>query len=179
MRITVYGKGNVGGGLGDLWEQAGHQVDRLGHEGGDVSNAEVVLLAVPGGAVSEAIGKLRGAAGKMFIDATNRFGVEPPEGFTSNVKSVTNGPTAKAFSLNFAALYPFLVKARSKPSNIWSGDPETREVVELLTADAGYDPVFAGDLTKAAAQEAAMALWASIAKQNGPLVYRLSKPQDL
>jgi hypothetical protein len=115
----------------------------------------------------------------MFIDATNRFGVEPPEGFTSNVKSVTNGPTAKAFSLNFAALYPFLVKARSKPSNIWSGDPETREVVELLTADAGYDPVFAGDLTKAAAQEAAMALWASIAKQNGPLVYRLSKPQDL
>lgn len=182
MRITVYGKGNVGGGLGDLWERAGHQVDRLGHDGGDVSDADVVLVAVPGGAVSEAMGKLRGAAGKTFIDATNRFGVNPPAGFASNaeyVKSVTSGPTAKAFNVNFAALYPFLDKARVKPSNIWSGDPEAREVVELLTADAGYDPVFAGDLSTAGAQEAMMATMISIVNQRGPFVYRLGKPEDL
>ncbi len=37
MRITVFGKGNVGGGLADLWERAGHQVTRLGRGGGDVS----------------------------------------------------------------------------------------------------------------------------------------------
>ena len=36
MRITVFGKGNVGGGLADLWERAGHQVTRLGRAGGDV-----------------------------------------------------------------------------------------------------------------------------------------------
>jgi predicted dinucleotide-binding enzyme len=57
MRITVVGKGNVGGGLADLWEQAGHTVTRLGRDGGDVSDAEVVLLAVPGGAIAEAIGE--------------------------------------------------------------------------------------------------------------------------
>ena len=44
MRITVVGKGNVGGGLADLWERAGHTVTRLGRNGGDVSDAEVVLL---------------------------------------------------------------------------------------------------------------------------------------
>ena len=95
MKITVYGRGNVGGGLADLWERAGHQVTRLGREGGDVSEAEVVLLAIPGGAVGEGLRKLRGLEGKMIIDATNRFGVEPPPGFASNaefVKAQSNGP---------------------------------------------------------------------------------------
>jgi hypothetical protein len=26
----------IGGGLGDLWEQAGHEVTRIGRDGGDV-----------------------------------------------------------------------------------------------------------------------------------------------
>ena len=55
MRITVIGRGNVGGGLARLWEAAGHDVTRLGREGGDVSDADVVLLAVPGDAVAEAL----------------------------------------------------------------------------------------------------------------------------
>ena len=97
MRITVVGKGNVGGGLADLWEPAGHQVTRLGREGGDVSHAEVVVLAVPGGSIAEALTKLTGLEGKTVIDANNRIGVDPPQGFASNaefVKSVTGGPTA-------------------------------------------------------------------------------------
>jgi predicted dinucleotide-binding enzyme len=40
MKIATIGRGNVGGGLADLWEQAGHEVTRLGKEGGDVSEAE-------------------------------------------------------------------------------------------------------------------------------------------
>ena len=51
MRITVVGRGNLGGGLADLWERAGHQVTRLGRDGGDVSDADAVLVAVPGGAI--------------------------------------------------------------------------------------------------------------------------------
>lgn len=54
MKITVMGRGNVGGGLADRWERAGHEVTRLGRGGGDVSEAEAVLLAVPGGAVADA-----------------------------------------------------------------------------------------------------------------------------
>jgi predicted dinucleotide-binding enzyme len=27
MKIAVIGRGNVGGGLGDLWEKAGHEGD--------------------------------------------------------------------------------------------------------------------------------------------------------
>ena len=64
MRITVFGKGNVGGGLADLWERAGHQVTRLGRDGGDVSDADVVLVAVPGGSIAEALDGLTGAGGQ-------------------------------------------------------------------------------------------------------------------
>jgi 8-hydroxy-5-deazaflavin:NADPH oxidoreductase len=75
MKITVFGKGNVGGGLADLWEAAGHKVARLGRNGGEAGDADAVLIAVPGKAIAEAIGKLSGIQGKTVIDATNRFGV--------------------------------------------------------------------------------------------------------
>ncbi|MCL5735629.1 MAG: dinucleotide-binding protein [Actinobacteria bacterium] len=182
MRIAVAGRGHVGGGLGDLWARAGHEISRLGREGGDVSAAEVVLLAVPGGSVADAVSKLSGLPGKMVIDATNRFGVEAPGDFTSNaeyVKSVTGGPTAKSFNLNFALLYGRLGAGRSKPSNIWCGDEDARRVVEQLIRDAGYEPVYAGGLENAAALEHAMEILGAVRAQSGPFVYRISQPEDL
>ena len=55
MKVAVLGRGNVGGGLADLWESAGHEVRRIGREGGDLSDAEAVLVALPGGAIAEAL----------------------------------------------------------------------------------------------------------------------------
>ena len=70
MKIAVLGKGNIGGGLADLWEKAGHDiVARIGKEGGDVSDADVVLVAVPGGAVADALDEVQGIGGKTVIDA--------------------------------------------------------------------------------------------------------------
>ena len=108
MKIAAVGKGNVGGGLADLWEKAGHEVTRIGQDGGDVSDADAVLVAVPGGAIADALEKVQGIEGKTVVDATNLVGAAPPDGFASNaefVKSKTNGPTAKSFNLNFARLY--------------------------------------------------------------------------
>jgi 8-hydroxy-5-deazaflavin:NADPH oxidoreductase len=157
MKISVVGRGNVGGGLADLWEKAGHEVRRIGREGGDVSEAEAVLVAVPGGAIAQSLDNVQGIDGKTVIDATNLVGVEPPTGFSSNaeyVKSRTNGPTAKAFNTNFAALYDRIGEARSTPSNMWCGDEEARQVVEQLNRDAGFEPVYAGSLENAALHEA-------------------------
>src|ERR671938_2185935 len=135
MKIAVVGKGNVGGGLADRWERAGHEVTRIGKDGGDVSDADAVLVAVPGGAVADALEKVQGLEGKTVIDATNLIGAEPPSGFASNaefLKSRTNGPTAKSFNINFARLYDRIEDARARPSNVWSGDEEARDVVEQL-----------------------------------------------
>jgi predicted dinucleotide-binding enzyme len=183
MRIAVVGRGSVGGGLADLWEHAGHHVSRIGREGGDVSDAEVVLLAVPGGAVADAFEKLVGIQGKTVIDATNLYGVRPPAGFASNaefVKSKTSGPTAKSFNVNFASLYGRLAEARARPSNLWSGDDEAREVVEQLNRDAGYDPVRIGGLEKAAAQEGLLDVIFSISQAGlGEYVYRMAPLEQL
>src|SRR5215210_3750388 len=147
MKIAVIGRGNVGGGLADLWEGAGHEVSRIGKEGGDVSDVDAVLVAVPGGTIAEALDTVQGLESKTVIDATNLVGVEPPEGFSSNaeyVKSRTSGPTVKSFNANFAALYDRIGEAGSRPSSLWSGDEEARPVVEQLTRDAGYEPIYAG-----------------------------------
>jgi 8-hydroxy-5-deazaflavin:NADPH oxidoreductase len=182
MKITTYGRGNVGGGLADLWEGAGHEVTRLGREGGDVADADVVLLAIPGGAVTEALDKLRGFEGKTFIDVTNRFGVEPPPGFSSNaefVKAKTGGPTAKAFNLNYARLYGQIAQTRARPSNFWCGDDGAAEAVERLSSDAGYDPVRIGGIDMASFQEA-MIKWLSAVKESiGLFFYRAARPEQL
>src|SRR5215203_3954836 len=64
MKIAVIGRGNVGGGLADLWERAGHEVSRIGKEGGDVSDVDAVLVAVPGGTIAEALDTVQGLEGK-------------------------------------------------------------------------------------------------------------------
>src|SRR6266516_1999667 len=183
MKIVTIGRGNIGGGLADLWERAGHQVTRLGREGGEISDAEAVLLAVPGDAIADALETLRGIEGRTVSDATNLYGVHPPDGFASNaefVKSKTHGPTAKSFNINFASLYGRLGEARATPSNLWCGDEEARAVVEQLTRDAGYEPVYTGPLGNAAAQKGFIGPVFSIAPCGMAMfVYRMPPPDHL
>jgi 8-hydroxy-5-deazaflavin:NADPH oxidoreductase len=181
MKIAVVGRGNVGGGLADRWERAGHEVTRIGRDGGDVSDAEAVLVAVPGGAVGEALEKVQGIQGKTVIDATNLAGAEPPSGFASNaefIKSQTNGPTAKSFNVNFARLYDQIDSAKSRPGNLFVADDEARAATEQLIRDAGYEPVFGGELANAHAQEELIKLVFAIA-QSGPVFYRFAPPDEL
>jgi hypothetical protein len=182
MKIATIGRGKIGGGLADLWERAGHEVTRLGHNGGDVGEAEVVLVAVPGEAIEEALGQVTGLAGKTAIDATNLYGgATPPTGHASNaeyVKSVTGGPTAKAWNVNFGALYDQVADASTPPGDLWCGDEEARDAVETLHRDAGFEPVCAGSLANAAAQEAMLTLAFGIAQEGGmgPFFYRFAPP---
>jgi predicted dinucleotide-binding enzyme len=94
------------------------------------------------------------------------------------VKSKTNGPTAKSFNTNYAALYDQPGQAKSKPSNLWSGDEEAREVVEQLSRDAGYEPLYAGTLENARAQEDFLQLSGAISQNIGRFFYRFAPPAD-
>ena len=142
MNITTIGRGNVGGGLAKLWEQAGHAVTILGREGGDAADADAVLVAVPSGSLSEALGKVSEREGKLVIDANNAFAGrnEQYESFAHEVKAHTNGPVAKALNANFARLYDAIGEQRVQPSCLYAADDEAREVTEKLIRDAGYDP---------------------------------------
>jgi len=149
MRIVTIGKGNVGGGLAELWREAGHDVTELGREGGVASGADAVLHVVR----------------------------DPrPEGFDSlaaYVQSLTGGPVAKAFNANFARLYDRLADASETPGMVFASDDGAREVTETLIRDAGYDPVYAGDLSSARAIEDFIGVIFAVAGQRGPFFYRI------
>jgi hypothetical protein len=79
MKIVTPGRGNVGGGLAALWRKAGHEVTEPGRDGGDASEADVVVVAVPGPTISDALGKVTAPAGKIAIE-------KPAKGAAENVR---------------------------------------------------------------------------------------------
>jgi 8-hydroxy-5-deazaflavin:NADPH oxidoreductase len=182
MKITVVGRGNVGGGLAARWRKAGHEVTELGRDGGDASDAEVVLVAVPGTEIADALGKVSGLEGKVTIDATNAIGGRN-EAFPSlahEVKSIVSGPVAKSFNTNFAALYDQIDEQRARPSNLYAADEEARELTEQLIRDAGYDPVYAGDLEQARALEDHLGFMFAVNQAGlGRFFYRYGPPGEL
>jgi predicted dinucleotide-binding enzyme len=178
LLITTIGKGNIGGGLARLWERAGHSVTTLGHDGGDASGANVVLVAVPGGTISEALGRVTGLEGKIAIDATNAFAGRNEEfpSLAHEVKAATNGPVAKAFNANYAVLYDQIGGQRVTPSCIYAADHEAVGVTEQLIRDAGYDPLRAGSLENARALEDFVPL---LLAKIGRVFYRFAPPGEL
>ncbi|MGH9055989.1 MAG: dinucleotide-binding protein [Acidimicrobiales bacterium] len=180
MKIVTIGRGTIGGGLARLWRDAGLEVETLGRDGGDASDADVVLVAVPSEEISAALSKVTGLGGKVAIDATN---VLPPRhgGLPSNaeeVKSFTHGPVAKSFNMNFGSLYGVVREQRVRPSNWYIADDDAREVTERLIRDAGYDPVHVGDLSRARDFEDLVWLLMSIEPVGG-VFYRFAVPGEL
>ena len=93
MKIAVIGTGHIGGTLGAKWHAAGYDVTYGSRQGsgdgpggaplrpiGDAAaDADVVVIAVPGGAVPDVVaehGKV--LDGKVVVDATNQMGAGRP-----------------------------------------------------------------------------------------------------
>jgi predicted dinucleotide-binding enzyme len=183
MKVTVIGRGNVGGGCARLWTATGHEVVELGREGGDAAGSDAALLAVPSGAIADALGKVGGLEGVPVIDATNLIGGDRPEGFSSlaeYVKSLTGGPVAKAFNSNFASLYDRLGEARAQPTMVYAAEDGAREVTEQLIRDTGYEPVSAGGLESARAVEDFLGIIFAVSRAGmGRFFFRFAPPENL
>lgn len=182
MRITVIGRGHVGGGLAKRWTAAGHDVTGLGRAGGDATGADVVVVAIPGDAVEAGLAAVTGLGGQVTIDATNIFG-DRPAGYGSvaaQVKGIVGGPTAKAFNTNFASLYDAVDAEPVPPGTLFAADPEARETTERLIRDAGFAPIHLGDLGQAPLLESLIALTMALGRgELGPFFYRFNRPGDL
>jgi predicted dinucleotide-binding enzyme len=179
VKITIIGRGNVGGALQRVLSAHGHDVDALGSEGGDASGADAVILAVPGGAVDDALRSVSGVEGKILIDATNPLQGRPEgvESLSALAKSVANGPTAKAFNTNFASLFERAASAEQRPTMPICGDDEALAVAEQLSRDCGYEPVVMGGLEHAPALEDYVSgILIPLVMTRGPLFYRFDWP---
>jgi predicted dinucleotide-binding enzyme len=168
--------------LAKLWEAAGHDVAAFGRDGGDASAADVVVVALPSNAIKDAFAAVRGYGGKPAVDATNAYQGRD-ESFPSlahEVKSITGGPVAKAFNLNFAVNYGEIAAQRVPPGQLWCGDEEAGEVTERLIRDAGFEPISAGGLDNARAlEEFVMPLYLAGQALGGPVFYRFVRPGEL
>ncbi|MGW7545298.1 dinucleotide-binding protein [Streptomyces sp. NPDC054770] len=182
MNITVIGRGRVGGGLARLWATAGHEVRTLGRDGGDAAAADIVVVAVPDHLIGAALHGVTGLHGQVTVDVTNLY-AERDDAFPSlahQVKSVVGGPTAKAFNTVFASAYELIGEQRVTPSNLYAAEPDAKDVTARLIADAGFDPVYVGDLDPGARLlEDGSGLIRALAGQIGPFFYRYGRPGEL
>lgn len=185
MKIGIIGAGNVGGGLGAIWRDAGHEVQLASRSQGSPAEAaefgDVVLLAVPEAAVGEALGAAGSLDGKVLIDATNRLEA-PGSGSGSLAEEVARtaggARVVKAFNTVFAAAYDEIPQS-GRPDLVFCGDDaEAKSAVATLIRDAGFEPVDAGGLSVAADMEAFARLAIGIAygQGRGPFFYKLSAP---
>ena len=178
MNITTIGRGTIGGGLARFWEQAGHKVTLLGRDGGDASDADVVLVAVPSGSISDALGRVTGLEGKIAVDATNAFTGrdERYESLAHEVKAQTKGPVAKAFNANVGVLFDRVGDQRVRPGCLYAADDEAHDITQQLIRDAGYEPENLGGLESARALEDFVP---SVFIKLAPAFYRFAAPGEL
>ena len=88
------------------------------------------------------------------------------------MQSITRGPVAKSFNLNYAALYDAIDAQPERPGNLYAADDAARAITEQLIRDAGYEPVNAGGLENARALEDLL----SVLFAFGQGFYRFWKP---
>jgi hypothetical protein len=130
-----------------------------------LTGADVIVLAVPGGAVAEVVSANGAAlAGKVVIDAVNRIG--EPE-FDSRAAVEAAAPDARyvrAFNTlgweNFAGPLPGSVL-------FFAADPRARSAAEELITAVGLEPVFAGDADATPNVDALLPLWFALVQHNG------------
>lgn len=198
MNIAIIGSGNIGGGLARAWRRKGHaiifgardpsdvELAALCHEigattatiGDSARAAEVVVLAMPFGALDNVVAAAGDLAGKTVIDCTNAVergasGMTLVYGHTTSSGEVVQAKLPKAhvvrsFNAQGAENLANPVYGGVAASNFYCGDNEdAKRVVAQLIADVGFEPVDAGGMTSARLLEPLMLLWITCSRTQG------------
>jgi predicted dinucleotide-binding enzyme len=188
MKIAVLGSGKIGGTLARKWGAAGHEVvfgvrnpakpevQALLREIGPnthatsleeaVTQAEVVLFAIPGIAMRDAVQSLGAALdGKLVIDATNIFGDgEMKNSVAAIQQAAPHAQVIRAFNClaweNFSQPTFHGVQADLLYASP-EGEPQT--TAERLIADIGLRPIRLGGIDKAPVVDGITLAWWALA----------------
>jgi predicted dinucleotide-binding enzyme len=161
-RIGIVGEGNVGSALRRGLERAGYEVRSVGKDPGQVKEtgnwADVVILAVPYGAVDDAVAELGdGIEGKTLVDVTNALtgDMRLANGCTSSgaealQQKVRAAKVVKAFNTQFAAHMDSGTVGGQQLTTFAAGDDAgAKQQVIQMARDIGFDVVDAGPLQNA------------------------------
>ena len=195
MKIAIIGAGNVGGGLAAAATQAGHDVVVAASEPASaaktaattgstaaasnaeaVQGADVVVLAVPHGAVAGVVTELGGALdGKTVVDATNPLNDSYTDLTTSGTSAaealqqqVPGAKVVKALNTVFASRYANPTEdGQPLPALVAGDDTAAKATVSDLVESLGFRPVDAGSLRFARSLEEIAFLNISLNAANG------------
>jgi hypothetical protein len=161
-KVGIVGDGNVGSALARGLTRAGYEVRAVGKSPREVQDtgawADVVILAVPYGAIDDAIRELgEGIAGKTLVDVTNALTAEMQLASgctTSGAEAIQQKARAakvvKAFNTQFASHMDTGVIDGQQLTTFAAGDDlEAKEQVIRMARDIGFDAVDAGPLQNA------------------------------
>jgi 8-hydroxy-5-deazaflavin:NADPH oxidoreductase len=178
MKTAVLGVGHIGSTVGRLWHAAGHEVTFAGRDAGEprelaaelgarahaatvadaVAAADVVLVAVPGTAVTDVLTAAGRLDGKIIIDAANTMGAA-----RLSLRQLADAFPAARWTRAFNTLQARVLADQNHRLPSWvlflSGDEQAKPAVTQLIADAGFEPVDLGGLDDSQFQEPGSALW--------------------
>jgi predicted dinucleotide-binding enzyme/3-methyladenine DNA glycosylase Tag len=178
MKIAVLGVGHIGSTVGRLWHAAGHDITfaardtdepaALADELGDrahvatvadgVAAAQVVLVAVPGPAVVDALTAAGDLDGQVVIDAANMMG-----GDRLSLRQLADRFPGGRWVRAFNTLQARVLADENHRQPRWvlflSGDESAKPVVAQLIDDAGFGAVDLGGIDDSRFQEPGSSLW--------------------
>ncbi len=187
--IAVLGAGNIGATLARKWAAADHEVTLGSRQPDDaalrelaagmgagtashadaVAGAEVIVLALPGGAVAGAAEALGHALdGKIVIDATNKMGT-PEMNNISVIRAAAPGAiAARAFNSVGWEIFAQPDFNGTPADLLWCGpDGDDGDTVEALITDVGLRPVRVGSLDQIHLVDLLAGLWFALVTARG------------
>ncbi|MEP6903150.1 MAG: NADPH-dependent F420 reductase [Actinomycetota bacterium] len=190
MKIAILGAGMVGAALGKRFSQTGHEVyfgvpnpaeyddkrefAKVGTVAEAAADSEIIVLAIPFDAISEAIENCGEVSGKIIVDCTNPLKMIDGRlslalGFDTSgaekVAAVANrAKVVKCFNqTGFDNLANPQYDIGKAVQFVCGDEPEARETVRKLAESIGFEAIDAGDLKNARLLEPLAALWIHLA----------------
>jgi 8-hydroxy-5-deazaflavin:NADPH oxidoreductase len=181
VQIAILGAGRVGSTLGRLWHADGHDVTFAARDAARpralaaelgarahaasvadaVAGADVVLVAVPGPAVTDVLQSAGPLDDRVMIDAANSFGQQ-----RVTLRSLADAFPQARWVRAFNSLSASIMADDNHRNPPWvvflSGDEEAKPAVASLIRDAGFDPFDLGGIDDSRLQDPDSALWLNI-----------------
>ncbi len=197
MILAFIGIGNVGFALANNLQKKGHQIIIAHDDVGSssvveaqsrnsnfsalriqeaINKAEIIFLATPF-QVNEAILKPLDFKGKILVDCTNPVGAGISHGLESNVSGAEkvqewakSAKVVKSYTIyGFENLEDAVFQEYTvKPVMLIAGDDEaSKEKVQLLNIDLGFETLDTGNLSQALHLEHMTLLWVKMVRRDG------------
>lgn len=159
--ITIFGKGNMGSAIGDVFTQGGNQVSFIDSNDPVENLGDIVVLAVPfNAALSIAKANKAALAGKVVVDITNPLNFETWDELVVSADSsaaaeiaaiLPDSKVVKGFNTTFAAtLHSRKVSDDVQTTVMAAGDDAAaKEQLAAALTDSGVAFVDAGSLKRA------------------------------